>query len=647
MIENYACRDIAEALSLVPGIYITDDYSLAQIGVRGIAQFGDWNSRVMLLLDGHPTSEQYGGTHSIIMPGVDIENIDRIEVIKGPSSSLYRSNAFFGIVNLITKKPNQNTINMNSSYFVDTRSNKIGTDIFYRFSKNLSIQLTGTWLNRNGSDLFFREFSNPIDSSLWSLGPDGYNQYYLDPESFNGGIAQKMNTMELYMTYGRINWRKYYLNFRYNQSNNGIPHGYYGALFNRPENHYQERRHFIDLGYYGDLSNRVNLSAQLSWDYYSWGDYILYNYSSSESPPGHPPGPTWQDWEYSQSFGADARMTIDINNNNTAVVGTEVKFHRSEHKSGETDASGEDILENVIPADNVRDNGQIYNLYAQDEFTISPKIKFVGGLHFNYYTYTTGKVMPKTALIYRPYKQGTYKLIISRGYRSPTFYELAFDDSYCFIGNPDLEPELITSYEIISTHSFLYGFSFEIAGNHSRMTDLILQTVIDQSDPAHPGGDYMEEVSQFRNRGRMISNSIEFSIRRNPVYGFSGFANVTFQDVSLKDTEDSNDIYNSPHWLGNIGLTKLFFEGCILVGAKINYIGSRRLGDGSYLEENMTTDININWKGIAGMFDASFGIKNLFDKEYYVPLNYDYAPSTKIQRPGRSINAKLQTSVDW
>lgn len=69
MIENYACRSIAEALSLVPGLHITEEYAFSQVGVRGISNFGDWNTRVMVLIDGRPTTEQYGGTHSIDVPG--------------------------------------------------------------------------------------------------------------------------------------------------------------------------------------------------------------------------------------------------------------------------------------------------------------------------------------------------------------------------------------------------------------------------------------------------------------------------------------------------------------------------------------------------------------------------------------------------
>jgi outer membrane receptor for ferrienterochelin and colicins len=103
MIDNYGCQTIGEALALVPGIYVTDDYSLAQIGVRGISTFGDWNSHVMLLIDGRSTSEQYGGTSNLEESGLSLDNIERIEVIKGPASSLYGSNVIYGLIDLTSR----------------------------------------------------------------------------------------------------------------------------------------------------------------------------------------------------------------------------------------------------------------------------------------------------------------------------------------------------------------------------------------------------------------------------------------------------------------------------------------------------------------------------------------------------------------
>lgn len=579
-------------------------------------------------------------------PAVTIGNIDRIEVIKGPSSSLYGSNAFFGIINLITAVPDENSLVVNNSYFGDTEFAGNSARLFHRFDNDLSVFVTGSWLDRNGSDLFFEEFSVLNDDDL-ALDDDGYYQYYIDSSDFTAGVAQHMNTMENYSTTGKISWREFNLGFQFAQMDNGIPHGFYGALFNRPENSFREQRYNVDLAYNGAVSDRADLSVRLSYNHYTWQDEVMYNYYEWEAEPDYLPGPVWRDWEFNESYGIDTRANIDFSEKNSAVIGAEVQFHKIRHESGETDATGDNIVYNYIPEEHVQNDGQIYNLYAQDEHRLSDKLKFVGGLHFNYYTYTTGKVMPKAAMIFQPNQHSTYKLIASRGFRSPTFYEITFDDGDFFIGNDNLDPELITSYELITSHEFSYGFSAQLAGNYSKMTDLILQTVIDNTDPAHPGGDYLDEVSQFRNFGEMTTQSVELSLHRSPIYGLGGFANVTYQEVKVKGVDQDTKPFNSPNWLGNFGLTYQVVPGRLLVSSKVNYIGALRLWDGASVDERFVVDANLNIKKIAGAFDAVLGVKNVLDEDYRVPLNYDWAPTTSIKRPGRSVYAKLTTSLGW
>lgn len=646
MIESYGCRTIGDALSLVPGIYITDDYSLSQIGVRGIANFGDWNSRMMVLVDGRSLTEQYGGSNSIDVVGLDLDNIDRIEVIKGPASSLYGSNAFFGIVNLITEQPTENELFVSSKYFRNTDQKGSSIRLYQKFDNGLTALITGSYLDRNGSDLFFKEFSDLGDGAILRLDEDGYNQFYLDSADFTGGYSHNKNSSENYAFRSRLGLGCFYLTAHFAQQRSGISHGFYGALFNRSENEYNERRYFLDLGYQNSLSENSELSLRLSYDHFFWSDHILYNYYSDEDEPLYLPGPTWIDAEYDQWYSSEARLQVDFGDRNRAVFGVEVQLHEIMHESGETDQAGEEIQENVIPPGSVNYSGQIYNVYVQDEHRFSEKIKFVGGLHFNHFTYTTGRVTPKGALILSPYRHGTYKLIASQGFRSPTFYEVSFDDGSYFIGNPDLSPELITSYEAISTHEFPYGFVVEVAGNLSRASDLIVQTVIDESDPAHPGSDYVEEVSQFRNTGKMQSSSLELSLQRNPIYSLSGFANVTYQKLETLGDAQTDQPFNSPRWLGNIGLTYQISRNRMSLSTKANYISSRRLWDHSFVDGQMTMDVIANFRRVLSVVDVTVGIMNVFDSDYRVPLNYDYAPSTSIQRPRRSLYVNLKSNFN-
>lgn len=103
-IEALNARNFADALAHVPGVYVnrTGAFGRADIDIRGI---GDRGRSVMVLIDGRPVKMGLYGctiTHSLPM-----DNVARIEVVRGPASVLYGSDALGGVINIITKKVNE------------------------------------------------------------------------------------------------------------------------------------------------------------------------------------------------------------------------------------------------------------------------------------------------------------------------------------------------------------------------------------------------------------------------------------------------------------------------------------------------------------------------------------------------------------
>jgi outer membrane receptor protein involved in Fe transport len=225
---------------------------------------------------------------------------------------------------------------------------------------------------------------------------------------------------------------------------------------------------------------------------------------------------------------------------------------------------------------------------------------------------------------------------------------MTYEDGQFYYHNYDLVPELITNYEFIASHQFPYGLTLGAAANTSRITDLIQLNRIDSSDPAHPGDPYGEEVLQFRNSGQMRVNSFELSLRGNPIYRLSGFANLTWQEVKLLERSDeSGDLSNSPRWLANVGLNWQLVPDRLILAAKTQHISSRRLWDGSELEGVWLTDLTIRAEKVLGLLDLDFGVKNLFDLHYRTPLSFDCAPSLSIEQPGRSVVVTVRTTTGW
>src|SRR3984885_8456067 len=103
-IARYGYRTLADILRGVRGMYVTDDRNFSYLGTRGFGNPGDYNSRVLLLVNGHRVNDNvYGQAEIGAEFGIDPAMFERVEIIRGPASSLYGNSAFFAVVNVITK----------------------------------------------------------------------------------------------------------------------------------------------------------------------------------------------------------------------------------------------------------------------------------------------------------------------------------------------------------------------------------------------------------------------------------------------------------------------------------------------------------------------------------------------------------------
>ena len=97
---------ISEALRGLPGVYAWNDRSYQAIGFRGLGRLGSYGNRVLVLVDGHPLNDDWLGSSYVGYDArVGLEDVERIEVVRGPGSVLYGTSAFSGVVNLVTRKP--------------------------------------------------------------------------------------------------------------------------------------------------------------------------------------------------------------------------------------------------------------------------------------------------------------------------------------------------------------------------------------------------------------------------------------------------------------------------------------------------------------------------------------------------------------
>ena len=161
-IRRYGYRTLAEALQSAPGFYINYDRNYHYVGTRGFRRPGDYDTRILLLIDGHRVNESVGDAPPFgTQFPLDLDLIERIEIIRGPGSSLYGSNALLGVVNVITRRGESvkglEVSGQTGSF--DTHKGRITYGGLLQ--NNLDLLLSASVYDSGGPELYYREYDTP------------------------------------------------------------------------------------------------------------------------------------------------------------------------------------------------------------------------------------------------------------------------------------------------------------------------------------------------------------------------------------------------------------------------------------------------------------------------------------------------------
>lgn len=160
-IRDFGYRSLADILKSVRGLYVTYDRNYSYLGVRGFSRPGDYNTRVLLLLNGYRINDNvYDQAFIGNEFPVDVDLIERVEFVPGPGSAVYGTNAFFGVINVITKK-GVDISGVQAAAEIGG-SDRRGGRLTYgrRSASGVDVLLSLSGLNDRGHDLHFAEFDH-------------------------------------------------------------------------------------------------------------------------------------------------------------------------------------------------------------------------------------------------------------------------------------------------------------------------------------------------------------------------------------------------------------------------------------------------------------------------------------------------------
>ena len=607
-IRKYGYRTLADALRSVRGVYVTYDRNYDYIGVRGFNRPGDYNSRVLLLVDGHRINDNIFDTAPIGTEfPVDMDLIDRIEVIRGPSSSLYGTNAFFGVINVITRQP----------------GDLQGTEV---------AAAAGSFGTYNGRVSYGREYPSGLGVllSASAMQSDGQNSlFFKDFQAINGGRAQHADGDENYQLYGKLSLQDFTLVGAYGSRTKNVPTASFGTVFNDARFQTTDAHGFLDLKYNHDFGEQTVLSARAFYDnYYYHGDYPTDKNPANSDTAALPVSPpsvvlnkdlAWGTW-----WGGEVQFTKTLPGRNKVSLGAEFRDN-SQQRQENYDANPY-----LLYLDDRR-SSSIWALYLQDEIQLLDTLILSAGVRYDHYDSFGGTTNPRLALIYQPAEGTAFKLLYGNAFRAPNAYELYYDDHINILSNPVLKPEKIQTYEMIYEQYFREHYRSSLSGFYYRVHDLITSEPIDPLDPNN-------SATRYVNIDSIDARGVELELEGKWQDGIEGKVSYTYQRAEDADTKAA--LTNSPDHLAKLNLIAPLYRSALFAGFEEQFQSSRLTLGGSrtgatYLS-NLTLFSNVLLPGLR----LSASVYNLFDTHYADPGSPNQVQDSIVQ-DGRSFRVKL------
>jgi iron complex outermembrane receptor protein len=478
-IRRFGYRTLTDVLQSMAGVYVSNQRSLESFGIRGFGRPTDYNNRVLLLINGHAYTE---GTWGMALLGeslaINLVGVERIELIRGPSSGLYGTGAMFAVINIISKEGQAI-----SGAQVDAEAGNLGR-------KSLGVA-AGTALGKSGA-VSISAMHEYVDGN-----PRLFFPAYNSPAT-NNGIAQNLDWISRTGVQFSGTLGSFSLRASQSYRERSDPTGSYGVLFNAPD-HFADHFQFVELANLSALSPTKLLASRVYYDDIRYdGTYPL------------PTGGTFEQNAVNRVLGAEASLRWDLAERDRLTVGAEYRRYLESRLSSPDD-----------PTFVVGKPFSVASLFLQNEFQLTSNLTLQAGLRHDEHQIAGGETTPRAALLYDPWKGTTFKLMYGDAYRPPTFYESAFKSPTI---SGKLGPEELQMYEAIWLQSL--GKEFALS------TSLYLYRVQHLIDAV--------QLYDYLNLADVAAQGIEVSLDARPTQGTHGYLNYTFQHTRLSGSPMTN-----------------------------------------------------------------------------------------------------------
>lgn len=473
-------RNVAEALRSVPGLYVSNGRDRYATGVRGLSFPNDVDSRVLVLLDGHTLNNPWNAaSHTGELMTVPPDAIERVEVIRGPASSVYGSNAFFAVVNIVTKKP------------TDAAPLRLSADVLASSLSLYRASLSGHARTPFGLD---------VSGFAQVLGGNGPSVLYEDQTRprLNLGVRTPSSGITRGTDYERgaagglgLSFKGLQVTAQLHQRFKGLPGAPGDSIFGDPFNATADLHGFVEASYRLQLGAHA-VSARAWYDNFQHRRTLHLDPSDWEPAAWAHGDPRVVSEGRAETLGGELQGTFQLHARDSLVVGVEltrVVIRQPTYEldprtgmadpttvtGGITDANGD--MPPIVPLN--------VGAYVQNSLKPHDRLNLVAGLRYDYNTVffrsesPLSALAPRAAAVFKATDDLTLKLGYAEAFRYPTVFEAFFDDQTSVCGSTRVRPERQRTAELSAVYNVARAYNLSASLYAMQVQGLLVRQAVD------------------------------------------------------------------------------------------------------------------------------------------------------------------------
>jgi iron complex outermembrane receptor protein len=526
-IRQMGAKDLMDVLRrAAPSMGTPYYYSgVSCIAARGIV--GSTTNNVLLMINSHPVNSIGTGGATWVYDTLIVDNIKRIEVIRGPGSALYGANAFHGVINVITKEAEDidgfELIARGGSY--DTQQYNL---LYGKTFSDLEVAFNFNYFKTHGFRGLIEGDSQTAQDQFW--GAFGFAPASLAP----GRMAGDREKYDAALT---LKYKGFKFDGKYVDKEWDMPVGWQAAL--NHESIASPKDYYLTLSYETNIWEGLNLYGKVYRNLYDASHDMQFY------PPGHvlvtpavptamPNGQILRSSAKARRIGIEIQTTYRTSDSNTVIAGATYEDQKQYDNS--TAANFIPVPGGLMPLPSVQKWPDIFTqntekrnfkaVFFEDIWDLTDDVRLTLGARYDHYSDFGSEFSPRAGLTWEYIKGYDLKLLYGHAFRAPSFYELYSRPS----GNPDLAPEKNDTYEISLGAEFTYNLNARLTLYHREGEDLI------SMNSWVPPWNYV-------NRGKFRDQGFELEMKYD--FGRGTYLAGNYQYASWK-TE-----YAAPRHMGN------------------------------------------------------------------------------------------------